>query len=212
MKIVLATGNSNKINEIKEILSGLDITFLTLKDYPDVPSIIEDGKSYIENAAKKAKHVARYTGEIALADDSGLEVDFLGNGRPGIYSARFAGDNAADSDNIKKMLSLMSGLTEDKRKARFVCVIVLSLPSGEIIKTAEGRCEGIIAESEQGTHGFGYDPIFCPQLEKYRQKPDKTFAELSSSIKNKISHRARALDNIKHYLSQCINLKKVREL
>lgn len=192
MKIVLATRNQGKIEEIRSLLKGEEgrgsIEICSLKDYPDLPEIAEDGATFSENARKKALTVAQLTGQIAVADDSGLEVDALG-GAPGVYSARFAGDGASDSANIKKLLASLRDIPLDKRGARFACVIALATPEGEV-SLVDGECRGMIAMEERGTAGFGYDPLFIA--------PDygKTFAELGSEIKNKISHRARALSKL----------------
>ena len=192
MKIVLATRNQGKIEEIRSLLKeqegsgGIEIS--SLKDYPDVPEIVEDGATFSENARKKALTVAQLIGQIAVADDSGLEVVALG-GAPGVYSARFAGEGAPDSANIKKLLELLRDLPPEKRGARFVCVMALATPDGEVSLVA-GECRGTIAMEEQGTAGFGYDPVFI--VPGYGE----TFAELGSEVKNKISHRARALSRL----------------
>ena len=191
-KLVLATRNQGKTEEMRTILkaSGIEGRFQidSLLSYPNLPGIAEDGATFSENAEKKAVTVARFTGHIAVADDSGLEVDAL-EGAPGIYSARFAGDGAADSENIKKLLSLLTRVPFEKRTARFVCVIALAMPDG-VVSTVRGECPGIISTEERGTSGFGYDPVFI--VPAY----DKTFAELGSDIKNKISHRAIALGKL----------------
>lgn len=200
MKIVLSTKNPGKIAEMQSIInnSGLKdkIEIDTLASYPGIPDIIEDGRTFSENALKKAQTVARFTGHIAIADDSGLEVDAL-NGAPGIYSARFAGEGATDPDNTKKLLGLLKNTPSEKRGARFVCVIAVATPSGDV-GFAEGDCQGFIAPEERGTSGFGYDPVFW--VPEY----GKTFAELGSEIKNKISHRAIALGKLSQVLEQLI--------
>ncbi len=154
--------------------------------------MIEDGKSFQENALKKAREIAQFTGEIALADDSGLEVDALG-GRPGIYSSRFAGEDADDERNIEKVLELLKNTPEEKRTASFRCVLVLCDPAGGY-KAFEGKWNGRISEIRQGDSGFGYDPIF------YLPEAGKTVAELSTEEKNRRSHRAQALQALKEYL------------
>jgi len=200
MKIVLSTRNQGKIEEILSIInnSGLmdKVEIETLDSYPGIPDILEDGRTFSENASKKALTVARFTGHIAVSDDSGLEVDAL-NGAPGVYSARFAGEGAADPDNIKKLLGLLKNIPSEKRGARFVCVIAIATPSGNV-RLAEGVCPGLIAEEERGTSGFGYDPVFV--VPEY----GKTFAELGSEIKNKISHRAAAVGKISNILEDLI--------
>ncbi len=196
IKIIIATRNPGKIAEIQSIINSSGqkdkIEINTLASYPGIPDIIEDGRTFSENASKKAQTVARFTGHIAVADDSGLEVDALG-GAPGVYSARFAGEGATDPENIKKLLELLKGTPSEKRGARFVCVIAVATPSGDV-RLAEGDCRGFIAEEGRGTSGFGYDPVFV--VPEY----GKTFAELGNDIKNKISHRAVALGKLSNIL------------
>ncbi len=200
LQIVLATKNKGKIEEIKYILKETGITdaieIHSLSDFPDITEIAEDGMTFSENARKKAETVAGYTGLTTIADDSGLEVDAL-NKAPGIYSARFAGEGASDADNIKKLLGLLEGVPKEKRGARFVCMIALATPDGEV-KLMEGECRGIISEEARGTSGFGYDPVFIvPQY-------GKTFAKLGEEMKNKISHRAVALGKLTTHLKLMI--------
>ncbi|HEX9975379.1 MAG TPA: XTP/dITP diphosphatase [bacterium] len=184
LKIVLATRNIDKVREIKEALRGLAIDILTLDSFPDVPEIVEDGMTIEQNALKKASVVQGITGGLVLADDTGLEVDFL-NGKPGVFSSRFAGEHASYDDNVEKLLSLMKGVPAEKRAARFRCVIALV---GECIEqTVEGVVEGLILAEKHGTEGFGYDPVF------YVPASGKTFAEMSLDHKNRISHRGLAL-------------------
>jgi XTP/dITP diphosphohydrolase len=193
MEIVLATKNEHKKKEIINIFKGMNLSFVTLKEYPDLPEVNEDGKTFEENAVKKAKEISLYTGKIAIADDSGLEVDVL-NREPGIYSARFAGEHSNDSLNNQKLLSLLEKYPDKKdRKARFVCVMAI-VDKDKIIGTAKGICEGYIAKELKGNNGFGYDPLFV--IPEY----NKTFAELGKEIKDKISHRAKALMLIKKLL------------
>ncbi|MDR0486314.1 MAG: XTP/dITP diphosphatase [Elusimicrobiota bacterium] len=185
MEIILATGNKNKIREIKEILKGLDITILSITDFADYPKTIEDGETIAENAVKKAKEAALFFKKWAMADDTGLEVEYL-NGAPGVYSARYAGKHCSYKDNNEKLLRELKGLQQEHRKASFKCVIALSSPEG-LITTVEGQIDGLIAEAERGQNGFGYDAVFfIPQY-------GKTFAELDGAIKNKISHRGQAV-------------------
>ncbi len=197
MEIVLATRNQNKVKELKAILKGLNLKFLTLQDFPDMPDIVEDGKTFEENAVKKAKEIARITGKIALADDSGIEVQALNNA-PGVYSARFAGEKAADSANNKKLLGLLKDIPLKKRKARFVCVIAIAEPEGRVY-TTEGELKGVIALKFAGKRGFGYDPLFI--VPRYK----KTVAQLSAGVKNRISHRSKALRKSKGILKQLLN-------
>lgn len=192
--IVLASRNPGKIREIRTMVAELGIDLLSLDDYPGIPEIAEDGKSFLENALKKARAVAEATGEIVLADDSGLEVEALG-GAPGIYSARYAGNDADDRKNIRKLLRDMSGISSEKRKAAFRCVLVLHHPDGSF-ETFEGRWEGRIAEEEAGEGGFGYDPVF------FLPEEGMTVAQLPPGIKNRISHRARAFAKLKERLQK----------
>ncbi|MBI5893207.1 MAG: XTP/dITP diphosphatase [Deltaproteobacteria bacterium] len=189
MKIVLATRNNHKTREIEALFKDADIHILSLKDFPNISDIVEDTDSFEGNALKKARAVAEYTKKIVMADDSGLQVDAL-NGKPGVYSSRYAGENASDEENNKKLLNEMKDIPFEKRSARYKCVIAVVFPSGEE-KIAEGECNGFIAFEPKGNYGFGYDPIF------YVPEYNKTMAEISPEEKNKISHRARAIQNIK---------------
>ena len=184
-KLLLASRNRHKIEELQQMLVGLNIEVISLDDVPDMPVIEEDGNTFSENASKKASLTAMHTGFTCLADDSGLVVDALG-GQPGVYSARFAGEEADDRKNNRKLLQMLQGVDGEKRRARFICVIAISDPQGNV-HTVEGTCEGRIDYEERGTGGFGYDPLFIP--EGYSQ----TFAELSREEKNQISHRGQAL-------------------
>lgn len=184
-RLVVATRNAGKLKEIHFILRDLHVGVSSLLDYPDLPPAVEDGETFEANASKKALHVARATGLPALADDSGLEVDALG-GAPGVHSARFAGPEATDEDNNSKLLRLLKDVPEEKRSARFRCVIAVATPEGRV-DLAQGVCEGRVASKERGDKGFGYDPLFC--VAEYGM----TFGELPEGIKNAISHRGRAL-------------------
>jgi XTP/dITP diphosphohydrolase len=200
MILVLASKNEGKIREIKNALVIPSLTYKSLNDFTGLPEIIEDGSSFLENALKKAETISKALNLAVLADDSGLEVDFL-QGAPGIYSARFAGDQATDSQNNEKLLGLLMGVPEAKRTARFVCALVLCLPSGAWFQ-AEGICEGRIAQSPEGDQGFGYDPVF------YLPEFQKTMAGLPIEVKNSISHRAKALGNMRpHILSAMIKFE-----
>jgi XTP/dITP diphosphohydrolase len=184
MKIVFASRNEGKVREISEMLSGIDVELVSLKDYPGIPEIVEDGKSFLENALKKAKIVSDFTGEIVLADDSGLSVDAL-NGEPGIYSARYAGEGATDDENIDLLVSKLKNIPEQARKAFFCCDLTLYRPDGRY-DAYEAKWDGLIIDERRGDNGFGYDPVFfVPQL-------GKTAAELPPEIKNKVSHRGQA--------------------
>ena len=182
--LILATRNAGKVKEIRHIL-GTEIQVRSLADFPNAPEVIEDGDTFEANAAKKALEIARHTNSFALADDSGLEVDAL-NGAPGVYSARFAGENATDADNNHKLLELLKNIPPEKRTARFRCVIAIATPEGTV-HTAAGTCEGQISQTFRGARSFGYDPLFfVPEF-------NLTFAELPLEDKNRISHRGRAL-------------------
>ncbi|NTU77535.1 MAG: XTP/dITP diphosphatase [Alphaproteobacteria bacterium] len=183
MKLVVATRNKHKMEEIRAIFIQPDIELVCALDYPNVPDLVEDGDTFEANAIKKAATLAKATGLWSLADDSGLEVDAL-NGAPGIYSARYAGEPISYPSNNRKLLDELEKTSN--RRARFRCVIALSSPSGRA-KTLDGCCEGIIACEESGRWGFGYDPLFIP--DGFSQ----TFAELDPETKNAISHRGRAL-------------------
>ena len=176
-KLVIATGNAGKLLEIKEVFKDLPFKFLSLKDVGFEGTIEEDQDTFKGNAIKKAIEVMRYTGEITLADDSGLEVDALG-GKPGVFSARFAGINATDEQNNEKLIQMMKDVPDAKRTARFRCVIAVAFPGGQTL-IAEGVCEGKIGYFPKGTNGFGYDPLFI--VDKY----NKTFAELEQYEKIK---------------------------
>ena len=183
-ELVLASGNKGKLAEFQRLLEGLDVQIHSMKEYPEIGEIVEDGSTFAENALIKARAVCKATGKPAMADDSGLAVDAL-NGAPGIYSARFAGEQRSDADNNAKVLQLLEGVEDGKRTARFFCVIAIVLPDGREY-TAEGTCEGTILHALQGEGGFGYDPLF------YVAELDKTFAQLTMEEKNAISHRGMA--------------------
>ena len=178
--IVVATGNQHKVQEYKELLADQNVELKSLKDYPNCPEVVEDGKTFAENASKKAVEVCRYCDVPTFADDSGLEVEALG-GEPGIYSSRYAENDAA---RIAKVLKNLEG--KENRRARFVCVIAIAI-NGEVIETFEGEVKGTIVDAPRGSNGFGYDPIFMP--DGY----DQTFGEMPDELKNKISHRADAV-------------------
>lgn len=191
-KIVFATGNAGKMREIREILSDMDMDIVSMKEMGIDIEIDENGDTFEENAVIKAKAVAKICGEIVLADDSGLEIDYL-NKEPGIYSARYMGEETPYSVKNANLIERLSGVPDEERSARFVCAIAAAFPSGEVI-TAHGEVEGRIDYKEKGTNGFGYDPIF------YIPGFGKTTAELSESEKNSISHRGQALNRIKEEL------------
>jgi len=189
MKIVFASGNEGKVREIREMLEGMGIELVSLSNYADVPEIVEDGKSFLENALKKAKIVSEYTGETVLADDSGLQIEVLG-GEPGIISSRYAGEKATDEENNTKLLTKLKNIPQEKRTAFFICVLVLYRRDSSY-DYFEGKWRGQIIDERRGNNGFGYDPIFLvPELKM-------TAAELPVEIKNKISHRGQAFAQLK---------------
>ena len=191
-KLLIASRNQKKKNELQQILGQLNFELLSLEDLPPLPEVEEDGLTFADNAIKKAVTVAQQTGLLTLADDSGLVVDAL-QGAPGIFSARYAGVEANDEKNNRKLLLAMQDIADSDRTARFVCVIALSTPAGNL-RTVEGACEGMIGKTLKGSGGFGYDPLFIPT------GFESCFAELSPQIKNTISHRAKALALIKPVL------------
>jgi len=192
-KIIIGSGNPHKIREIKNFYSELNIKFEAIPKDADLAEVIEDGKSYRENALKKAGQRALELNEIVLADDSGLSVDYM-DGAPGIYSARFGGEGLNDREKYLKILKIMKGVPKKQRKAAFISAVALVDPFSAKEIVVEGRVEGIIAEHPSGKNGFGYDPIF------YLPKYDKTMAEISEEQKNKISHRAAALKKMEDVL------------
>ncbi|HEV8620629.1 MAG TPA: XTP/dITP diphosphatase [Nitrospiraceae bacterium] len=192
-ELVLATRNRNKVIELVALLGDLGITIRTLDEFPDAPDVVEDGDTCEANAVKKARVIAEFTGLPAVADDTGLEVDALG-GRPGVYAARYAGEDATYEDNCRKLLRELMGVPREQRTARFLTVAAIALPS-DGIRVARGMLEGVIAEEASGTLGFGYDPVFqIPEL-------GMTLAQLSVDQKNTISHRAKAFAKVRKMLS-----------
>ena len=185
MKIILATQNKGKIRELQKLLVDEEIEVLSLQDIKDWEDVEENGKTFADNASLKAKAAVKKTGLIALADDSGLEVDAL-DGAPGVYSARFAGEPKDDERNNDKLLQLLETVPDDQRQARFRCALVVATPKGEEFLT-EGTVEGQILTQRRGTDGFGYDPLFF--VSEYA----RTMAELTLAEKNKLSHRAQAV-------------------
>ena len=194
LEILLATNNFGKVKEIKDILNSTDVKILTMKDFPNLPKVEEDGKNYQENAFKKASKISKYTGKICLADDSGLEIDYL-KGKPGIYSSRWGN---SDEERINKVLKLLEDVPINKRKAKFVCAAVLVFPDGKTYMAKE-ECNGIIGFQPKGEHGFGYDPIFL--VSEY----NKTFAELGDKIKNQISHRGKAMRKMVEIIKEIVS-------
>lgn len=181
--LVLATNNQNKVKEFKQFTSGFPVEIKCLADFGPLPEVIEDGATFDANAYKKALHFAKVLGLPAIADDSGLCVEAL-SGAPGVRSARYAGEDASDQDNCEKLLKEMEGV--ENRKASFVCVLSIAVPSGPAL-TYEATCEGTILEAPRGSSGFGYDPLF------YYEPFGKSFAEVSMEEKNQVSHRGKVL-------------------
>ena len=193
-ELVLATRNRHKGEELATLLGDLGVTIHTLDEFPNAPDVVEDGDTCEANAVKKARVIAEFTGLPAVADDTGLEVDALG-GRPGVYAARYAGEDATYEDNCRKLLRELKGVPRERRTARFLTVAAIALPSCGI-RVAQGTLDGMIAEEAIGTLGFGYDPVFLiPEL-------GKTLAQLSADQKNRISHRAKAFTQAKGLLRE----------
>ncbi|MBX7105878.1 MAG: RdgB/HAM1 family non-canonical purine NTP pyrophosphatase, partial [Gemmataceae bacterium] len=197
MHLVLATRNRKKRQEIVDILGDLPIQFGDLADRPDVPEVDETGTTFEENARLKAVQVAKATGAWALGEDSGLCVPAL-KGRPGIYSARYAGQPGNDEANNNKLLAELAPLPDDRREAYYVCTAALSDPAGQVVAVVEGRCHGVIQKERHGAGGFGYDPLFLvPEFHR-------TFGELSPRVKHAISHRARAMARLRPELQKLL--------
>lgn len=192
--IVLATTNKGKTREMNELLKGFPIEIKNLNDFGPIPEVIEDGKTFDDNAYKKASFTARVLGYPAMADDSGLCVEAL-DGAPGVYSARYAGENAKDADNVNKMLDDLKD--KENRNASFKCVISIAVPTGAAL-TYEGECHGVITQEPAGDNGFGYDPLF------FYPEFNKTFAQLSIQEKGSVSHRGKALKEIADEMDKII--------
>ncbi|MBI4832246.1 MAG: RdgB/HAM1 family non-canonical purine NTP pyrophosphatase [Candidatus Lindowbacteria bacterium] len=195
MKLLIATRNPGKVREITKILEGLPLQILSLKSLEGVKPVPETGHSFAENARIKATAYYRQTGILTLSEDSGLQVDCL-EGQPGRLSARFAAEDASDSDNVKKLLRLMRGVKTELRNARFVCAVAIA--DGRTVWLATGKCEGRIAHRPIGHNGFGYDPVFIPEGHV------RTFANLGMPVKNEVSHRAQALKKARRILERLI--------
>ena len=193
-KVIFGTGNEGKMKEIREILGDLDIELLSLKDAGIHADIVEDGKTFEENALIKARAICKLAGEMVLADDSGLEIDYL-NKEPGIYSARYMGEDTSYHIKNKSLIDRLEGVPDEKRTARFVCAIAAVFPDGKEL-VVRGTVEGIIGYEEKGENGFGYDPIF------YVDEFGCSTAELTEKQKNQISHRGKALRAMKEKLNQ----------
>ena len=190
--LIVATRNAHKTREIQRIL-GADFAIGDLSGYPEIPETVENGEAFEENAVLKATAASRQLPGLVVADDSGLEVDALG-GAPGIHSARYAGQNATNKQNIDKLLAELARIERAKRSARFRCVIALAR-EGKLLGTFEGVVEGVIVDPPRGANGFGYDPVFMPA------GIDRTFGQLSAAEKDRLSHRAHALKKLRARLS-----------
>ncbi|MBN2465061.1 RdgB/HAM1 family non-canonical purine NTP pyrophosphatase [candidate division WOR-3 bacterium] len=199
MKLLLATRNRNKVIEMQQALEGTGWQVVMLSDVKGAPEVKEDGATFEENALKKARSAAQVSGLWTLAEDSGLEIDALG-GEPGVRSARYAGEGVTDGERIRKVLGQLVSVRDEQRTARFRCVMCVIDPAGGE-RCFEGRCEGRIAHNAGGSSGFGYDPVFIPEGH------EKTFAELGFAVKGKISHRARALQQVIDYLGKVQGLR-----
>ncbi len=199
VELLVATRNLKKFKEIKDLLADLCVKVTCLEDYQHMPEIEEDGKTFAQNAMKKAATISLYTKKLVMGEDSGLEVRVLGN-RPGVYSARFSGFQATDRKNNQKLLRLLKGVPLKKRQARYRCCAALTDAQG-IVGMASGSCQGLIALRSKGKNGFGYDPLFLVK------RFGKTFGELDASVKAQMSHRARALKKLRQliekYLARC---------
>ena len=189
MKIFLETKNEGKIKEFKKITEGMDIEVHSVLDNIDIPDVEEDGKTFEENSSKKAKEISEYTGIITISDDSGLCVDIL-NGNPGIYSARYSGEDATDEKNIKKLLKELENIPREKRGAHFVSVVSIGYPDGSV-KSFRGETRGEILFEKEGNNGFGYDPVF------YSYELKKSFGLATEAEKKSVSHRSKAFKKLK---------------
>ena len=193
-KLIFATGNQGKLKEIREIMADLDVEVLSMKEAGVQTEIEENGTTFEENAVIKARAVGKLTGELTLADDSGLEIDYL-NKEPGVYSARYMGEDTSYHVKNASLIKRLEGVPMEQRTARFVCVIAAVFPDGKV-ETARGTIEGVIGYEERGENGFGYDPIF------YVPEINCSTAELTPGQKNDISHRGKALRNMKEILKE----------
>lgn len=193
-ELLIATRNAGKLREMQELCAQLKWRLRNLSEFPQVAEVEETGATFVENATLKAESYSAATGLWTLADDSGLEVDALG-GAPGIYSARYAGAGASDEERIQRLLAELSQVNDTARRARFVCAIAIANSQARVINTALGYCEGRITHAPSGAGGFGYDPIFIP--DGYAQ----SFGELPEAIKQRISHRAQALEQARAFLT-----------
>lgn len=186
--IIIATKNKGKVKDFEEMFSQYNIQVKSLYDFPEIEDVKETGKTFEENAKLKAEEICKVVGQPVLADDSGLMIDAL-DGRPGVYSARYAGEEKSDQKNIEKVLQELKGVEDSERTARFYCALAVATPNEETVLVS-GTCDGKITEVPTGENGFGYDPVF------YLEEKDKTMAQLTKEEKNQISHRANALNKL----------------
>lgn len=193
-QLVIATKNAKKLHELKRYLKGIKISVISLKEFDKSPRIVEDGSTFKANSAKKALIVSRWMGGLVLADDSGLSVKAL-NGAPGVRSSRFAGSAKSDRQNNRKVLKLLEGLPISKRQAKFICAVAIA-DNGKIVNVIEESCDGLIAFEPKGSCGFGYDPLFL--ISKY----NKTFGQLGLKVKDRMSHRSKALRKARAFLKR----------
>lgn len=189
LQLIVGSRNRKKTAEISGLLAPHGIEVLCIADFPDVPDVVEDGQTFADNAAKKASETAKFLGQWVLAEDSGLSVDAL-QGAPGVYSARFSGENATDEANNRKLITDLDGVPAERRGAGYSCHVAVSDPDGIIQLTSSGTCRGQIVDTARGSHGFGYDPHFL--VPEYH----RTFGELSPLVKQQLSHRARAFQRL----------------
>jgi XTP/dITP diphosphohydrolase len=197
--VVLATRNKHKVEELSAMLSDLPVAILSFADFPDMPDVVEDGDTLVQNAIKKAAEVAAFTGLPSLADDTGLEVAALG-GAPGVRSARFAGEPPDWQRNNEKLLADLAGFEGGERAAAFRCVVALALPGDDDVQTVEGVTRGVILEAPRGEGGFGYDPLFLPEGH------DKSYAEMDPDEKNAVSHRGAAIRRARGLVEAFLNV------
>jgi XTP/dITP diphosphohydrolase len=192
-ELLIATRNAGKVREMQPLLDGLPLSLRSLAEFPEIVEVEETGSTFTENASLKARGYAAQASLWTLADDSGIEVEALG-GAPGVLSARYGGEGASDAERTARLLAELSRTNDEQRRARFVCVIAIADPAARLVHTSTGTCEGSIALAPRGDNGFGYDPVFIPDGFQ------KSFGELSSDIKQRISHRARALKAARSFL------------
>lgn len=192
--LVIATKNDKKLHELKRYLKGIKANIISLKEFERVPRIVENADTFKGNAMKKALPISKFTKGLVVADDSGLKVDALG-GMPGVRSSRFAGPRKRDEDNNRKLMHLLRDVPLKKRTAHFVCAVAIA-DGGKVVKVIEERCDGLIAFKKKGRYGFGYDPVFL--IPEY----NKTFGELGLKVKDKMSHRSKALEKAREFLKK----------